>query len=87
MSSTLEAALQESETRLKVRRFPSCVVVHTNDTIHQKALEERNRELDKEEARFRDAQIRTTKATQIAVLEELGFGEVCKEVIRTLDIF
>lgn len=77
MSSTLEAAVQESETRLKVRGMPSSTVVCTNNAIHQETLEERNRELGKEETQFKDARIRATKAAQIAILGELGFGEVC----------
>ena len=86
MSSTLGAALQGSETRLKVRKIPPSTVVCTNDTTHQQTLEERNRELGKEETRFEDARIRATKAAQIGILEELGFGEVCREAISTRNI-
>lgn len=60
--------------------------MRTNDAVYKGALEERNRVLDEEETRFKDARIRATKTAQVAILEELGFGEVCREFIGTTNM-
>lgn len=60
--------------------------MRTNDAIFKEALEERNCALDKEEARFEDARIRSTKVARVAIFEELGFGEVCGRIVSITNI-